>query len=586
MKNFLIKSGFVFLISAVTALADAKTPYPSADDYPQMPYINRNPGPEYADSARKFQGIPSIVVAPGGRLWVTWYGGGEGESSENYVLLATSGDNGETWSGPKMVIDPPFRASEPALWLDPQNRMWFMWNLYPVRSSALEQKQAKERFPNIDAYNEFIGKFSFAASQLWVMTTDNPDAENPVWSEPRLIAMETHNMNKPSVLADGTWLWPATPLPSSRPSMPRPLFSTDGGKTFRYRGEIPLERKDMSASEYQVVERKDGSLWMLNRTQYGIGESFSSDGGKTWTPTAPSKIIQAPSRFFITRLNSGKLLLVKHGPIDQNVGRSQLMAFLSDDDGKSWSKGLMLDERTDISYPDGMQTPDGTIYITYDRSRAGEREILMTTFAEKDIQAGAYVTAGARQKVIINKAGGAYEVNFTNDDKADGPISQVGWHANYDADGKAVSESNSGLLRGPVLSWVDYIVYDLDAATFGSKPLLLWTDNASFGSIDKISSFSVSLKNDEETADLKVAIKVDDAWYVTQDVLNAGVSKWTVHTLDVHSVSWNTLSFIPGSELAEGGKISLPASGAITAIGIFDANETSVKTRIDRIMVQ
>ena len=65
------------------AWADAPVPYPSADDYPQMPYINRNPGPDYADSNRKFQGIPSIAAVSGGRLWATWYGGGEGESLDN-----------------------------------------------------------------------------------------------------------------------------------------------------------------------------------------------------------------------------------------------------------------------------------------------------------------------------------------------------------------------------------------------------------------------------------------------------------------------------------------------------------------------
>ncbi len=601
----LTKSVFILLIPTVTALADAQTLYPSADDYPQMPYINRNPGPEYADSTRKFQGIPSIAVAPGGRLWVTWYGGGEGESSDNYVLLATSGDNGKTWSAPKMVIDPPFRASEPALWLDPQKRLWFMWNLYPVRSSALDRKKAKEQFKTIDAYNAFIGKFSFVATQLWVMTTDNPDAENPVWSEPRLIAMETHNMNKPTVLSDGTWLWPTTPLPSSRPSLPRPLFSTDEGKTFRYRGEIPLERKDLNASEYQVVERKDGSLWMLNRTSYGIGESFSSDGGRIWSPMSPSKIIQDVTRFFITRLSSGKLLLVKHGEIDKKVGRSQLMAFLSDDDGQVWSKGLMLDERMGISYPDGMQTSDGTIYIVYDRARHSEKEILLARFSEEDILAGHLVCPYSKFRILVNKAGGTtatepplagfhkiaavdglFVETFQNDNKTDSPLSQIGWHANYGTSGNPVSESNTSFARGPVLSWVDYIVYKLDPSVFGSKPLLLWTDKAAAGSIDKVSSIRVSLKNDEGTADLKIAIKVDDAWYVSQDVLNVGVSGWTVHTLDVHAVSWNKLSFVPDRELAEGSAASLPGLGTIKAVGVFDVDETGVKTRIDNLIVR
>jgi hypothetical protein len=301
---------------------------------------------------------------------------------------------------------------------------------------------------------------------------------------------------------------------------------------------------------------------------------------------APSKIIQTPSRFFITRLNSGKLLLVKHGPVAQNVGRSQLMAFLSDDDGQTWSKGLILDERTLISYPDGLQTPDGTIYVTYDRSREGDKEILMTTFTEKDVEAGAYVTAGARQKVIVNKAGGAFEENFKNDGTVDALVSQIGWKANYGTGGAAVSESNASFVNGPVLSWVDFIVYKLDPAVFGSKPFLLWTDKTSFGVIDRISCIKVSLKNDEQTADLKVAIKVDDKWYVTKEVLNAGVADWTVHTLNVHSVSWNALSFIPGQMLVEGGAIRLPASGTVQAIGIFDADETGVKTRVGRFVIQ
>ena len=262
--KMLAMAGFVFLISTVTAMADAPTPYPSADDYPQMPYINRNPGPEYAGSTRKFQGIPSIAVAPGGRLWVTWYGGGEGESSDNYVLLATSGDDGKTWSGPKMVIDPPFRASEPALWLDPQNRLWFMWNLYPVRSSALERKQAQERFSTIDAYNAFIGKFSFVASQLWVMTTGNPDAENPVWSEPRLIAMETHNMNKPTVLADGTWLL-ARHTASVQPTV------ESAPAVFHRRGEnVSVSRRDPAGAQRSVRFRISGGGaqgWFVVATQ-------------------------------------------------------------------------------------------------------------------------------------------------------------------------------------------------------------------------------------------------------------------------------------------------------------------------------
>ena len=51
------------------------------------------------------------------------------------------------------------------------------------------------------------------------------------------------------------------------------------------------------------------------------------DGGTTWGPVTPSKIQHPIARFFISRLHSGNILLVKHGPIDMRTGSSHLMAF-------------------------------------------------------------------------------------------------------------------------------------------------------------------------------------------------------------------------------------------------------------------
>jgi hypothetical protein len=153
-----------------------------------------------------------------------------------------------------------------------------------------------------------------------------------------------------------------------------------------------------------IIERRDGSLWMLVRTR-GIGETVSHDGGRTWSPVEPSSIQHPTSRFFLRRLNSGALLLVKHGPIHERTGRERLMAFVSDDDGKTWEGGLMIDEREKVTYPDGVQAADGTIYIIYDYNRTPDGAVLMATFGEEDVRAGKPVTDKVRWRVEIARLG-------------------------------------------------------------------------------------------------------------------------------------------------------------------------------------
>lgn len=158
-----------------------------------------------------------------------------------------------------------------------------------------------------------------------------------------------------------------------------------------------------------VVERRDGSLWMLVRTSYGIGQSISLDGGLSWSPGTPSGLRNANSRFHIRRLASGRLLLVHHDPPDPIAGpppRSHLVARLSADDGKSWSGGLSIDERLHVSYPDAVQAPDGLVYLVYDFERHGAREILLAAFTEEDVQAGGPVSGRARFRVRVSTAGG------------------------------------------------------------------------------------------------------------------------------------------------------------------------------------
>jgi len=345
------------------------------------PQVISNPGPVYSGSMRGFQGIPSLERSHKGRLWAIWYGGkGSTEDRFNYVMLATSGDDGLSWSKETLVIDPdgdgPVRAFDPELWIAPDGRLWVFWA-------------------------QAVGHDGTIAG-VWTLTTDNPDDEKPQWSKPRRLT-DGIMMCKPTVLSTGEWVLPVSTWRNTDNSA-KVVVSTDHGQTWQVRGACHLPVEIRNFDEHMIIERGDGSLWMLVRTTYGIGESISTDSGRTWSRLNPSVIQHPSARFFIRRLNSGKILLVKHGPIDKKTGRQDLTAFLSKDDGLSWYGGLLLDERTGVSYPDGVQAQDNTIYIIYDYSRTEAKEILLAKFTEDDVADGKCVSDAVALRMIVNKA--------------------------------------------------------------------------------------------------------------------------------------------------------------------------------------
>jgi hypothetical protein len=342
---------------------------------------------KYALENRLWQGIPSIEITKGNRLWAAYYSGGTGEGPDNYVIICFSDDQGNSWEKPIAVIDPPgkVRAFDPCLWMDPIGRLWLFW---------------------AQSYDLFDGRIG-----VWCSVCKQPDSDSPTWSASRRIANGIM-MNKPTVLSDGTWclpcaIWNFSDLkPGGLSRLPAKGFEDEGfsnvivscdqGKSFQIRGRADVEGRHVD--EHMIVEKKDKSLWMLVRTVYGVGESFSFDKGKTWSSGQPAGFTGPNSRFFIRRLKSGRLLLVNHYKFE---GRNNLTAMLSEDDGKTWIGGLLLDERNDVSYPDGTQREDGLIYITYDRDRFGAKEILYASFTEEDVLAGKIISRQGQLKKII-----------------------------------------------------------------------------------------------------------------------------------------------------------------------------------------
>ncbi len=341
------------------------------------------PLPRQAVTNRAFTGISSMAVAPNGRLWATWYAGpSPSEDHNNYVVLSTSGDGGKNWKE-LLVVDPDGdglrRTFDPEVWISPDGKLRWFWC------------DRKMPYKNVET------------DALWMIVVDDPNAEDSKWNSPVYVTKGVM-MCKPLVLSTGEWALPVCTWYSEESS--KMVVSSDQGKSWSVRGGATIPKKERCFDEHMFIERKDGSFKVYSRTRHGISEAVSTDRGKTWSPLEPSSIQHPSARFFISRLNSGNLLLVKHGPIDKKIGRSHLTAFISTDDGKSWGGGFMLDARKSVSYPDGQQTADGTIYITYDYKRTSDRNIFFATFREEDVIAGKDVSKNVRLRQVISKATG------------------------------------------------------------------------------------------------------------------------------------------------------------------------------------
>jgi len=350
---------------------------------------------KYETDRRLWQGIPSIEVTAGGRVYLTFYSGNTMEGQGNYCMLIVSND-GIRYTEPIAVafVEGDARCYDPCLWIDPLGRLWFWWAQSPNNA-------------------------------VHAVICDNPDAEVLVWGDEFIIGSDVM-MNKPTVLSTGEWLFPIAVWSEANrirhwdhgTDMGERLAfayrTSDNGASFERLGGADVPKR--AFDEHMILELCDGTLAMFVRTTYGIGVSYSYDRGLHWGEGRDSGLGGPCARFHIRRLQSGRLLLINHYAF---TGRNNLHAMLSDDEGKTWKWKLLLDARDQSSYPDATER-DGFIYVTYDRERgcfkkslkdayASAREILVAKITEEDIMAGKLVNAESYLARVASKLGKYYD---------------------------------------------------------------------------------------------------------------------------------------------------------------------------------
>ena len=366
--------------------------YTQSDSFipPVIVYPDDKEAANYAKADRQWQGCSSIVQTSKDVLYAAWITGGPHETAAgNYITFRRSTDGGITWKDYMCLVSDDQlttvnKVGEAAFHFAEDGSLWVFMD--STRNG-----------------NSYHG--------TWTMHTENPNDPNPVWSKPKWICPGVIN-TKLTVLSNGMWIM-ATMALYDDVDYTDIWASDDKGETWYLRGQAYVP--ETYVDECCIVELEDGRLWLTVRSiaDYGIAESFSSDGGRTWTEGRDSKLGGPGSKFMMQRLKSGNLLLINHYDF---MGRDHITALLSTDDGKTWSHKLLLDERT-TSYPyvtTWDYNGEEVITVIYDHERYDAKQIYTARFTEQDIMNGTFSSKYAYQKRLIDSLSGDALFDFNN----------------------------------------------------------------------------------------------------------------------------------------------------------------------------
>jgi predicted neuraminidase len=350
----------------------------------------------------------SVVELPGGDLLVCWYHG-SGERTADDVLIQGARWNRSTgkWTAPFLMADAPgFPESNPVLFMDAKDRLFFFWPLIIAHqwetalmkyriSTDYRQASGPPRWEYQDNIilipkniaertKEFAGKEAAGSGQRAEYAKKLIGHAGDMYYSRMGWFTRAHPLQLPS----GRIL---VPMYSDGYSFGIMAISDDGGYTWS--GSEPIVGE--GGIQPTVVRKKDGTLVAYLRDNGPPPKralvSYSKDDGVSWTPARDSDIPNPGTSLGAVRLRSGNWILVYN---DIEKGRYSLVAALSDDEGATWKWKRHLDgnpatpSTNQYHYPDVIQGRDGAIHVTYSYYTPEGQTIKHARFDEGWVKAG------------------------------------------------------------------------------------------------------------------------------------------------------------------------------------------------------
>jgi predicted neuraminidase len=296
----------------------------------------------------------STIVQTQDALVAAWFGGPREKHPD--VGIWVSRNEGTGWSPPVEVA----------------NGVQNSGKRYPTWNPVLFQPKAGPV--------QLFFKIGPSPSGWWGMLTTSDD-QGRTWSSPRRLPKGHIGpaKNKPIQLPNGDVLVPS----SSEHDGWRIHFDriSDPGQNWEHMGPVNDSTR-FSAIQPSLLTHENGRIQALSRSRQGkILESWSNDGGRTWTALTETPLPNPNSGIDAVTLADGRQLLVyNHATIPEGSSggpRSPLNVAISVD-GVTWQAALTLEDAPgEYSYPAVIQAADGLVHITYTWKRTRIRHVVI-----------------------------------------------------------------------------------------------------------------------------------------------------------------------------------------------------------------
>jgi predicted neuraminidase len=350
----------------------------------------------------------SVVELPNGDLLTVWFHG-SGERTADDVLIrgARWSHTTRKWSAPFVMADTPgFPETNPVLFLDSKQRLFFLWPLIVAHqwetalmkyriSRDYQQAEGPPRWefqdnivliPKniVEKTKEWIGKEAAGTGPTAEYAKKAiAHAEDMYFSRMGWFT-RTHPLELPS----GRIL---VPMYSDGFSFGIMAISDDGGVTWSASEPIV----GAGCIQPSVVRKNDGTLVAYLRDNGPPPKrahiSYSKDDGVSWTLAKDTQIPNPGTSIEVVRLKNGNWIAVYN---DLERGRYSLVAALSEDEGATWKWKRHLDGSPDKAiasqyhYPSVIQAKDGWIHVTYSYFVPEGKSIKHVRLNEEWIKAG------------------------------------------------------------------------------------------------------------------------------------------------------------------------------------------------------